>query len=654
MNIQQRTSNAQHPMQKQFLIGIQLSAVAAFLVMSVCGAAGQKLSASRPEAPVNLAAEPFALENVRLLDGPFRDAMQRDAAYLLSLDPDRLLHNFRVTAGLPSSAEPLDGWEKPDCELRGHSVGHYLSACALMYASTGDDALKKRAEYLVAELAKCQDALPSQGYNKGFLSAYPESLFDRVDQRKDVWAPYYTLHKIMAGLLDVHQHCGNRQALEVLERMSAWLQFRVGRLSHAQMQAALSTEHGGMNEVLANLYSVTGNPEDLKLAQSFNHESVFAPLAAGQDRLNGLHANTQIPKITGAARQYELDGDPRMRQIAEFFWDRVALHRSYVIGGDSDKEHFFPVEKFSAHLSPETAETCNTYNMLKLTRHLFGWEPSAKFMDFYERGLYNQILASQDPDSGMMTYFIPLQSGRFKTYSTPTQSFWCCVGTGMENHAKYGDTIYFHGSNSLYVNLFIPSQVAWPQRGLTLRQETSFPEAPSSRLLVQCASNTPLIMKIRYPSWADRMDVRVNGKQQKITGRPGSYVDIDRAWHNGDRVEVSLPMRLRVELLPGSTNFVAFLYGPVVLAGELGTGDLPGNGQQTRDQLDFAKLPVPSSPSLHGTPSEVLARVKPAKAGPLAFRIRSTKTSPEVSLAPFYRISHERYAVYWELQPRHQ
>jgi hypothetical protein len=308
------------------------------------------------------------------------------------------------------------------------------------------------------------------------------------------------------------------------------------------MQRALGNEHGGMNEVLANLYAVTGNPDHLKLARAFNHEAVFAGLAAGEDKLNGLHANTQIPKITGAARQYELTGDQRLHHIAEFFWQRVALNRSYVIGGDSDREHFFPTNDFSKHLSPETAETCNTYNMLKLTRHLFEWEPSAKLMDFYERGLYNQILASQDPESGMMTYFVPLQTGRFKTYSTPLQSFWCCVGTGMENHAKYGDTIYFHGRDALYVNLFIPSELHWTDKGVAVRQETKFPEEETTTLTFDCASPAKFALHIRRPAWAGAMTVRVNGRKQKVMTGPGSYLTIERVWRKQDKVEVRLPV----------------------------------------------------------------------------------------------------------------
>ena len=327
----------------------------------------------------------------------------------------------------------------------------------------------------------------------------------------------------------------------------------------------------------------------------------------------------------------------------------MALHRSYVIGGDSDREHFFPTNQFARHLSAETAETCNTYNMLKLTRHIFEWQPSAVTMDFYERGLYNQILASQDPDSGMMTYFVPLQAGRFKTYSTPEQSFWCCVGTGMENHAKYGDTIYFHGANALYVNLFIPSELRWREAGVTVHQETKFPEQETTGLTFDCAAPAPFTLFIRHPAWADGMTVRVNGKRQKVARKPGSYVALTRTWQKGDRVEVRLPMGLHLETLPGDSNAAAFLYGPLVLAGEMGNNGLPANGQQAPNQLDYAKIPIPAAPILSDKPGKILARIKPVKGEPLTFRLKPDESAPEISLVPFYRLHHERYAVYWQI-----
>jgi DUF1680 family protein len=581
---------------------------------------------SAAEPKVQLKARPFDLQQVRLLDGPFKDAQERERKYLHELDADRLLLNFRVTAGLPATAAPLGGWEAPKCELRGHFVGHYLSACALMYASTGDEKLKAKADYIVAELAKCQAALPDKGYNKGFLSAYPESLFDRVDKCEHVWAPYYTLHKIMAGLLDMYQQAGNRQALDVLVKMADWLKFRIDRLSHEQQQKALGNEHGGMNEVFANLYGVTGNPDHLKLARAFNHEAIFAPLAHGQDQLNGKHANTQIPKIIGAAREYELTGEDEFAAIAANFWQYVAINRAYCIGGHSDSEHFFPTSDFARHLSPATAETCNTYNMLKLTRHLFTWQPSAPLMDFYERALYNQILASQDPVTGMMYYFASLKPGHFKNYNTPTNSFWCCTGTGIENHAKYTDTIYFHDENTLFVNLFIASELNWPEKGLVVRQETKFPDQNASRLTFKCAKPVKLTVKVR---------------------RAGAYVDYDREWKDGDTLDLDIPMPLHIEPLPGDPKFVAFFAGPIALAGELGTQGLEKVNFLTNGQLDLANVPTPDVPVLLCDPAGLLKHVEPVAGQPLVFRTKGIGRPGDVMLSPYYRLHRQRFTVYW-------
>jgi DUF1680 family protein len=591
-------------------------------------------------------AEPFPLSQVRLLDSPFRDAMLRDENYLLSLDCDRLLRNFRVNANLPTDAKPYGGWEDPNCELRGHSVGHYLSACSLMFASTGDARFKERVDKIVAGFAECQNALATNASHFGYLSAFPESFIDRVENRKPVWAPWYTLHKIMAGLLDANQLCGNAQALVVLTNMADWVKFRVDNLPEEKMQASLQTEFGGMNEVLANLYGVTGNEDFLKTAEAFNQKRIFDPLARDEDKLNGLHANTQIPKMIGAARQYELTGNTRDADIAKFFWQRVALHRSYVIGGDSDGEHFFPTNDFAKHLSAETAETCNTYNMLKLTRHIFAWSPDAREMDFYERALYNDILASQDPEQGMFVYLMSLKPGHFKTYSTPENSFWCCVGTGMENHAKYGDTIYFHGENSLFVNLFIPSELSWPEKNLVVRQETKFPESEKTELNFKCAQPTQLALKIRWPAWAEKISVRVNGKKQKISGTPESYLTIDRDWQNGDRVEIQLPMQLHSEPLPGTTNIVALLYGPIVLAGNLGTKGMPN--PYAKDQRDLVKIPDPKVPVFVSDDKNFLGKIK-ATREPLVFRTKNLGQPNDVTLIPFYKANHERYSVYWNV-----
>ncbi len=623
----------------------KLACLPLFVRVSILALALARPLTAEVSPQVPLMAVPFALSQVRLLDGPFRDAMMRDKEYLLGLDADRLLHTFRLNAGLASKAKPYGGWEEPRCELRGHSLGHYLSACSLMYASTGDESLKSRVSQIIGELAKCQQAAPKQGFHEGYLSAFPESFIDRVEACKPVWAPWYTLHKIMAGLLDAHQLCGNQEALEILRKMADWIKFRVDHLTAGQMQASLNAEFGGMNEALANLYAVTGQADHLRLAQAFDHQRLFQPLAKGEDRLDGLHANTQIPKMIGAAREYEMTGDQSYRDIAACFWDRVANHRSYAVGGHSDFEHFFPIDQFAGHLGTDTCESCNTYNMLKLTRHLFQWEPSGTAMDFYERALYNHILASQDPKTGMFVYFMSLKPGHFKTYSLPEDSFWCCVGTGMENHAKYGDSIYFHDEASLYVNLFISSELNWPENNLVVRQETRFPMAGNTRLTLKCGNPVRGALKIRHPAWAPSLGIAVNGQKTEVKSAPGGYASLERQWIDGDIVEVDFSMTLRTEPLPGTTNLVAFLYGPIVLAGELGTSGLPS--PYARSQVDLGKVPTPQAPLLVAETGELLSHISKVPDQPLTFRTRGIGRPGDFNLVPLYQLHHQRYAVYW-------
>ncbi len=421
------------------------------------------------EPPVELEAWAFPLEEVRLLDGPFRHAQDLDGAYLLSLDTERLVRNFRVNAGLPTTAEPLGGWEAPDCELRGHFVGHYMTACAQMYAATGDKRFLDKGQAVVGALGECQEKLAG-----GYLSAFPETFIDRVEQRKQVWAPYYTLHKILAGLEDMYVYGQDESALAIARKMGDWVVARNSKLTDEQMQAMLQTEQGGMNEAMANLYALTGEKKYLEMSLRFNHHRVIDPLEADEDKLTGLHANTQIPKFIGLALQYELTGDTKLEAGASNFWRTVVEHRSYVIGGNSDGEMFTATNRLW-QMGPSTTETCNTYNMLKLTRHLFCWQPREEYADYYERALCNHILASQNPETGMMCYYVPLRAGSRKNFNSPDQDFWCCTGTGVENHGKYGDSIYFHNQSQLYVNQFIGSELDWKEKGLRVRQETPVP-----------------------------------------------------------------------------------------------------------------------------------------------------------------------------------
>jgi DUF1680 family protein len=517
-----------------------------------------------------------------------------------------------------------------------------------MYASTGDQRFKQRADSLVAEFAKIQ-AAESTKFHPGYLSAFPEELIDRVETRQRVWAPYYTLHKIMAGLIDAYELTGNAQALDVVKKQADWVVWRNGRLTAEQRQAMLQTEQGGIVESLANLYAVTGDARYMTAATWLEHHRIVDPLANRVDPLDNIHANTQIPKIIGAAREYELTGDPKYHEIATFFWDRVVHHRSFVFGGNSDGEAFFPESETSHHLGAEGPETCNTYNMLKLTRHLFAWSPSAETMDFYERALTNHILGSQDPKTGMVIYYCPLKPGAFKTFSTPMDSFWCCVGTGMENHSKYNDTVYFHDESSLYVNLFIPSELTWKDKGLKIRQQTKYPEEGSTSLLVSAAAPVHLTVRIRYPGWATSgMTVLVNGTPQTVSSSPGSYVAIDRTWKTGDLVSVRIPMSLHMEALPDDGHVQALMYGPVVLAGDLGTSGLENVKRYGPSAPPVGRVSSVDVPTfVANSPADVIAHVKPVAGKPLTFQTSGLGKPNDVTLIPLYKTFDPRYTVYW-------
>lgn len=606
----------------------------------------------KPAIPVK--AYPFDLKSVRLLDGPFKTAMSRDLGYMMSLDNDRLLHMFRVTAGLPSRAQAYGGWEKADVELRGHTIGHFLSASALMYASSGDERVKAKAEALVAGLAECQKALGRSGY----LSAFPESFFDRVESIRTVWAPYYTLHKIMAGLVDMVEHCGSRQALEVVEGVARWVKSRTDKSDRGHMERVLNfTEQGGMNEVLTNLYAITGNPEYLATARRFDERHYTEPLAHGLDEMKGEHVNSFIPNIIGSAREYEMTGDPVLRQIATFFWNEVTGARSFATGGTSDNELWETGPyQMSEELGRESHESCCTYNMLKLTRHLFSWEAAARYADYYERALWNGILSTQDPSDAMMMYYVPMMPGMYRTFMSPFDSFWCCTGTGMENHAKYGDSIYFQDGDGLFVNLFIASELDWTEKGVKVRQETRFPEEAKTALTIAAARPVRLALRLRVPGWAaGPCAVKVNGKALDVTASPSSYLTIDRTWKNGDRVELALPMKLRLERLPDRPDIAAVLYGPIVLAGRLGGGEaLTAEKISGKYGPEGEPVPVPRFDVKDTAPLEEW--IKPIAGQPLTFRTEGAGKPDDVTLVPFYKLFGERYAIYWQLgePPRRQ
>jgi uncharacterized protein len=633
------------------LAGLALSA--AFAGPNQAAPSKDTTFASVKVAPrIGIRAYPFSLKNVRLLDGPFKQAMDRDLKYMLSLDPDRLLHSFRQTAGLPTSAKPYGGWEDPEGrapsgELRGHTIGHYLSACAFMSAATGDAKIKANADTVVAELAKCQAALGTSGY----LSAYPEEFFDRVFSVRRVWAPFYTLHKILAGLVDMYDVTGNAQALEVAEKIAHWVKSRTDQSTDRHMEIVLNhTEQGGMNEVLANLYSLTGNPEYLATARRFDEKHYTEPLAAHRDELKGEHVNSFIPNVIGAAREYELTGDPVLYDIATFFWNQVTGARCYVTGGTSNDENWrADPYVISTELGRDAHESCCTYNMLKLTRHLFSWEPKAAYADYYERALLNGILSTQDPETAMMMYYVPMMPGLYRTFMSPENSFWCCTGTGMENHGKYGDSIYFHDADGVYVNLFIASELKWPEKGFGLRQETKFPEEGKTTLVVTAAGTGATALRIRIPGWVEKGGyVKINGRKHDAFAEPSSYLVLKRAWSKGDRIEVVLPMALRLERTPDNTNVAAILYGPVVLAGKLGGEGLVkdkvfGSYGPTGDPVAVPKLAAGNA--------DPGAWIQPVAGTPLTFRTNGVGKPADVTLVPFYKLFGERYTIYWEFEP---
>ena len=596
------------------------------------------LSFSRNDVPPKV--EPFPMMQVRILGGAYQDAQGWNRGYMNRLAADRLIHNFRLNAGLPSSAQPLGGWEEPTGELRGHFTGHYLSACALMYASTGDKEIKAKGDYMVAELAKCQAKLGG-----GYLSAFPTEFWDRLDARKKVWAPYYTVHKIMAGMFDMYQLTGNKQALEVLEGMAGWADNWTASKSEEHMQDILNTEYGGMNEVLYNLSAATGDAHWANVGDRFTKKRFFNPLALRRDELRGLHVNTHIPQVIGAARRYEISSDMRFHDVADFFWYEVTSARTYATGGTSNNEGWLvPPRQLAAELkrATDTAECCCSYNMLKLTRHLYSWTGDPRYFDYYERALLNHRIGTIRPMSGATQYYLSLTPGAWKTFSTEDHSFWCCTGTGVEEYSKLNDSIYWRDGDGVYVNLFIPSEVHWPEKGLRLRQDTKFPEEQSTALIVGLEKPTQLAIRLRIPSWiAATGGVKINGKALDAFAAPGSYLTISRTWKDGDRVEMDLPMSLHVESMPDDPNLQAFLYGPLVLAGDLGSEGLAEKMIVGDEGPRPDKSPI-AVPSFHSSPGWI----KPADK-PLTFR--TTGQEKDVTLVPFNSIFDRRYSVYWRV-----
>ena len=619
----------------------------------------------------------FPLQNVKLLDSPFLQAQQTDLHYILALNPDRLLAPFLREAGLTPKAPSYTNWENTG--LDGHIGGHYLSALSMMYAATGDTTVYNRLNYMLNELHRAQQAVGT-----GFIGGTPGSLqlwkeiktgniraggFDLNGK----WVPLYNIHKTYAGLRDAYLYAGSELARQMLIDFTDWMIDITSGLSDEQMQDMLRSEHGGLNETFADVAEITGDKKYLELARRFSHKIILDPLIKDEDRLTGMHANTQIPKVIGYKRVAELSQNDKdwnhaaeWDHAARFFWNTVVNHRSVCIGGNSVREHFHPTDNFTSMLNDvQGPETCNTYNMLRLTKMLYqnsqnpynANEPDPNYVNYYERALYNHILASQEPDKGGFVYFTPMRPGHYRVYSQPETSMWCCVGSGLENHTKYGEFIYAHQKDTLYVNLFIPSQLTWKEQGLTLTQETRFPDDGKVTLRIDEAPKKQQTLAIRMPEWANQSKsyyVKINGKRKVIiTGKGSHYLHFSRKWKKGDVVTFNLPMRVSVEQIPDKKDYYAFSYGPIVLAASTGTEHLDGlyaDDSRGGHIAHGKQIPLQEVPALIGTPDSIRNSIHKNNGDRLSFSFNGNvypAQNKPLELVPFFRLHNTRYAVYF-------
>ncbi|MEV7231700.1 beta-L-arabinofuranosidase domain-containing protein [Polymorphospora sp. NPDC051019] len=597
-------------------------------------AAAAVLPPARPDTGVS--AHPFDLGQVRLTAGRFLDNQTRTLNYLRFVDVERLLYNFRANHRLSTNGAAANGgWDAPTFPFRTHMQGHFLTAWAQAWAVLGDTTCRDKANHMVAELAKCQANNGAAGFTAGYLSGFPESDITAVENRTltNGNVPYYCIHKTLAGLLDVWRYIGNTQARTVLLALAGWVDTRTARLSSSQMQAMLSTEFGGMNAVLTDIHQQTGDQRWLSVAQRFDHAAVFNPLAANQDRLSGLHANTQVPKWVGAAREYKATGTTRYRDIATNAWNITVDAHTYAIGGNSQAEHFRPPNAIAGYLNNDTCEQCNTYNMLKLTRELWLIDPGrVAYFDYYESALLNHLIGAQNPtdNHGHITYFTPLRPGGRRgvgpawgggTWSTDYNSFWCCQGTGIEINTKLMDSIYFHNGTALTVNLFVPSVLTWSQRGITVTQSTAYPASDTTTLTLSGTMSGPWSIRLRIPAWTSGATIAVNGVIQNVTTTPGSYAVVTRNWAPGDTITVRLPMRITIRPANDNPNVAAVTYGPTVLCGNYGNS------------------------TLSALPSLTVSSIARTSGTALAFT--ATANGSSVNLAPFQDAHGYNYTVYW-------
>jgi DUF1680 family protein len=623
--------------------------VAAWLVIGV-KAPGAPITNAIPDA-----ARPLPLSAVRLTGGPLKKAQELDAAYLLKLEPDRMMAGYRLRAGLQPKAEGYTGWDSPNGkQLTGHIAGHYLSAASLMFGATGDARFKERVDYLVKEMKEVQDRR-----GNGYLGAITDSkgtdgaaIFEEVAKGNirsggfdlnGMWSPWYTLHKTYAGLRDAYRFTGNTTALDLLVKYAAWAEGIMSKLDDTQTQKMLNTEFGAMNEIFADLYADTGDKRWLALSHRFDHRAVLDPLERSEDRLAGLHGNTQVPKLYGSLARYTYTGDKKDGDAAKFFWERVAHHHSFATGGHGKDEYFGPPDKLSDRIDGRTAETCNVYNMLKFTRRLFALQPEMQYADFLERALFNHILASMDSEDGRTCYMVPVGRGVQHEYQDMFRSFTCCVGSGMESHALHGDGIYYEAGDKFWVNLYAPSTADWKSAGVKFAVETDFPTGESATIKLTAASPKSFTLLLRRPYWAgDGFNVKVNGETVQDLPKPGAYVELKRPWKSGDTVALVLPKRLRLEPLPDNERRVALLWGPLVLAGDLGPEAERGRGRT-------ARAAQPRVPVFVTNNRPVEEWLKPAAGKPAHFRTDGVGRESDVDFQPFYELHRRRYGIYWDL-----
>jgi DUF1680 family protein len=602
----------------------------------------------------------FPLGDVTLLDGPFKRARDLNVKVLLKYDVDRLLAPYRKEAGLTPRGASFANWDGLD----GHIAGHYLSAMAMNYAATHNRDCKQRLEYMLSELKACCDsnAVHHPDWGTGYVGGVPGStaIWSTLKSGdftayRAAWVPWYNLHKMYAGLRDAWNYTGNEDARNLFLGFCDWAISITSSLSDAQMQSMLDTEHGGMAEILADAYQMTGNEKYLTAAMRFSHRIMLDAMAAGNDNLDNKHANTQIPKITGFERIGELTHDDNYVRAGRFFWEDVTANRTLVFGGNSRREHFPSISACDDYINDvEGPESCNSYNMLKLTEDLFRIDPSARYVDYYERTLYNHILSTQHPVHGGYVYFTPARPRHYRVYSAPNEAMWCCVGSGMENHGKYNQFIYTHRRDSLFVNLFIASELNWREKGVQIRQETTFPSEECTRIIVTKGSARFSLM-IRYPSWVKdgMLRILVDGKSEPVVSHPSSYVALDRVWKAGNTVQVSLPMRSTIEHLPYRPAYIAFMHGPILLGAKTGTEDLAGlvaDGSRWGHIASGKRLPVDKAPVIiQDDLSRITDELAPLQGSPLTFAAPGLKMVNPINVVfePFYQIHDARYMMYW-------